>query len=251
MGDPRRVAKQVNLAMEQPSARAEADGIQQVSTFSIVWRILGGSLQVRLAGASASSLSHVVFMIGAMVPPAVALVICLAARAATAATLTVCLFTMLLSGLFTWRVYRDARTAHSVEQQRDQERRRRERHDAEADERRRNQRLRAQAEAHRRGRYPGPGDQPGGGPAPKPRSRRTRRSGGPGHGSRRGPKGLCPPPALPTAGARAREAGVRTCAPGPSNETGAPAVPCTTMSYSMLTQRECPDVVTGRHADVR
>jgi hypothetical protein len=116
MPRPRRATKVDDLSAESPGPRADAGDVRAVGTFSLAWRLLGNRFQVRLAGASASSLSHLVFMLGAMVPPSGTLLICLAAGATTAATLAVCLPTMLVSGLFTRQVYREARTAHDIEQ---------------------------------------------------------------------------------------------------------------------------------------
>ncbi|MGI5244261.1 hypothetical protein [Dactylosporangium sp. CA-139066] len=116
MPRPRRATKVDDLSAESPGPRADAADVRPVGTFSLAWRLLGNRFQVRLAGASASSLSHLVFMVGAMVPPFAALLICLAAGASTTVTLALCLPTMLVSGAFTWHVYREARTAHHIEQ---------------------------------------------------------------------------------------------------------------------------------------
>jgi hypothetical protein len=107
MSRPPRVAKVDDLSTESPTPRADAREARAEGALSFGLRFRDHRIQVRLVGASRSSVSHVVFMLGAMVPPAVALLICLAAGAATATTLLVCLPTMLLSGLVT--VYRQRR----------------------------------------------------------------------------------------------------------------------------------------------
>jgi hypothetical protein len=95
-------ATKVDLSAESPTPRADLRDVR----VSFAVRLLGSRIHMLVVGASRASISHVVFMIGAMLPPSLALLICLAAHAGTAAVLLVCLPTMLLSGLFTWYVGR-------------------------------------------------------------------------------------------------------------------------------------------------